>query len=102
MESLSTVLRIAAKKWMQKEVKREEKAGTRGALRKYFSLKDDETITFKMIDDELSRLNKKYPDGGYNANDLKLFRRLQQARRFMEARKADYLGEEFDGAPDIA
>lgn len=81
--------RFAAKKkkWMQEVSKKQESKGTKGALRAWFGLKKDETISLGMIDKELDKLEKKYPDGGFSASDLKLFRRLQQARRFMEASK---------------
>lgn len=85
MNSIGSVIRVAASKWMQESAEKQEASGTKGALRSYFGLKEGEKVTMGMLDKEISRLEKKYPDGGYADADLKLFRRLQQARRFMEA-----------------
>ena len=69
------------KKWMQQMTK--SKKFEEGALRKYFGLKRDEKITIAMIEKELSRLEKKYPDGGYSKSDLELQQRLVAARTMM-------------------
>jgi hypothetical protein len=69
------------KKWMQQMTK--SKKFEEGALRKHFGLKKDETITIAMIEKELNRLEKKYPDGGYSKSDLELQKRLVAARTMM-------------------
>ncbi len=68
-------------KWMQKMVKSPKYE--EGALRKYFGLKKDEKVTISMIDRELDKLEKKYPDGGYSKPDLELQKRLTSARTMM-------------------
>lgn len=69
------------KKWMQQMTK--SKKFEKGALRKYFGLKKDETITMEMLDREISKLEKKYPEGGYSKPDLELKRRLESAKTMM-------------------
>ena len=69
------------KKWMQQMTK--SKKFEEGALRKYFGLKKKEKVTMGMIDKELDKLEKKYPDGGYSKPDLELQKRLQAARNMM-------------------
>ena len=69
------------KKWMQQMTK--SKKFEEGSLRKHFGLKKDQKITVSMIDKELDRLAKKYPDGGYSKSDLQLQRRLQAARNMI-------------------
>lgn len=68
-------------KWMQKMVKSPK--FEKGALRKHFGLKKDETMTLTMIDKELDRLSGKYPKGGYSKPDLELVRQLNSARNMM-------------------
>jgi len=79
--SLSHLITVTAKKWMQQMTK--SKKFEEGALRKHFGLKKDEKITMAMLDKELSRLSKKYPDGGYSKSDLELQKRLQAAMNMM-------------------
>lgn len=69
---------ILAKKWVQKTVKSPK--FEEGALRKYFGLKKDQKITMKMIDAELSKLEKRKPKDGYSKSDLELVRRLNFAK----------------------
>ena len=69
------------KKWMQQMTRK--KKFEEGALRKYFGLKKNETMTVGMVEKELERLEKKYPDGGYSKSDLELQRRLQAALNMM-------------------
>ncbi len=74
---------ILGEKWIQKMA---GKPGFKeGALRKHFGLKEDEKMTIKMINDELSKLKKKYPEGGYSVSDLKLVRQLNAAKNMMTA-----------------
>lgn len=72
---------VGKKKWMQHMTK--SKKFEEGALRRYFSLKKDQKITMAMLDKELDKLEKKYPDGGYSKPDLELQKRLQAARNMM-------------------
>jgi hypothetical protein len=48
------------KNWMQNEAERESEKGTKGSLREYFKLKDDEHITVKNNQNTNFRL---YPEG---------------------------------------
>ena len=68
-------------KWMQKMVKSPK--FEEGALRKYFGIKKGEKISIGMINKELDKLEKKYPDGGYSKSDLELQKRLTSARTMM-------------------
>ncbi len=78
---ISHVISVTAKKWMQQMTK--SKKFEEGALRKHFGLKKDQKMTVALIDKELSRLSKQYPDGGYSKSDLELQKRLQAARNMM-------------------
>jgi hypothetical protein len=69
------------KKWMQQMTK--SKKFEEGALRKYFGIKKGEKISIGMINKELDKLEKKYPDGGYSKPDLELQKRLQAAKNMM-------------------
>jgi len=69
------------KKWMQQMTK--SKKFEEGALRKYFGLKKGDKITMGMLDKELEKLEKRYPDGGYSKSDLELQKRLQAAKNMM-------------------
>lgn len=78
------------KNWMQNEAERESEKGTKGSLREYFKLKDDEHITIEMIDKEKERLRKKYikkDDDKYPPEILKVIRRLNLARTFISKNK---------------
>lgn len=73
---------ILGEKWIKKMT---GKPGFKeGALRKHFGLKEGEYISIKMINDELSKLKKKYPEGGYSGPDLKLVRQLNAAKNMMK------------------
>lgn len=54
-----------------------------GALRRHFNLKKDEKITMEMLNSAINKLEKKYPEGGYSKEDLKLKRRLEFAQTLM-------------------
>lgn len=67
-----------AAKWIKKVV--ESPGFEEGALRKYFGVGEDETISKSMINKEIASLKKKYPEGGYSKKDLKLLRQLTFAK----------------------
>lgn len=75
------------KNWMQDEAEREKEKGTKGSLREYFKLKDDEHITIEMIENELKRLKGKYPNGKYPDDVLRLIRRLNLAKTLINKSK---------------
>jgi len=52
-----------------------------GALRKELKLKEGEPLTPERIEKEIRKLEKKYPNGGYNEHDLQLLHRLNFAKR---------------------
>lgn len=69
------------KKWMQQMTK--SRKFQEGALRKQLGIPKGESLTIERIDKELDKLEKKYPDGGYSKEDLKLQKRLQAAKNMM-------------------
>jgi hypothetical protein len=71
-------IKVAKGKWIQEVTK--SPGFDEGALRKHFGVGEDEKITKNMINKELSALQKKYPDGGYSKEDLKLLRQLNFAK----------------------
>lgn len=82
---------MAEKKWMQRESKRQEKAGTKGSLREVakrrglLSGKED-TLTKSDLDSlERAAKRMKKKDGTMTDEGLKLFRKVQFARRAMKA-----------------
>lgn len=75
------------KKWMQKEAEREEKKDTKGSLREYFKLKEDEHITMDMLNKEIEKIKKKYGDEEYPKDILKLIRRLNLAKTYIGKNK---------------
>ena len=69
-----------AKKWMQAESRRQERAGTKGALRSQLGAKDGiPTSRLTSIRDRLSAKAKGKKK--LSASELKLFRRVQYALR---------------------
>lgn len=74
-------------KWMAKEGKREEKAGTKGSLRKAAGAKEGKNLSKADLDRmEAKAKSMKGSDGKMSPAGLKLFRKVQMARRFAAAK----------------
>jgi hypothetical protein len=74
---------VIMKKWMQEESQREEKAGTKGALREYFGIKEGETIPTSKLKTVAARLHTKAEkEGGLSAKELRLSREINMALRY--------------------
>ena len=75
------------KKFMQKESQREEKAGTKGSLRAAAGVSGGKKMSKADLDRmEAKAKSMKGSDGKMSPAGLKLFRKVQMARRFMSAK----------------
>jgi len=72
-----------ARKWMQAESERERKAGTEGALREYFGVKEGENIPTAKLKAVAARLHTKAEkEGGLSAKELRLSHQVNMALRY--------------------